>query len=176
MGREDQAVGAVHVSAHEVVIRFGRPFDVHTTGGAFLASVREITVPFADRESAEAAQREITVFARPVHDAGGEDYRPVVAGEVVAPAPGIEGTVRTSSSLTGFTDVETRVIPAGVLQVSSSYAAIMADDPAPKVIGWQCTLRKATLNGELVTDPRRAQALADEAGMRLPGPFTWNKP
>ena len=66
-----------------MVIRFGRPFDVSTPGGAFLADVREITVPFADRDSAEAAQREITVCVRPVHDAGGEDYRPVIAGEVI---------------------------------------------------------------------------------------------
>lgn len=75
---------------HEVVIRLGRPFDIHTNWGAFLADVREITVPFADRESAEAAQREITVSVRPVHDAGGEDYRPVVRGEVVRQAAEIE--------------------------------------------------------------------------------------
>ena len=71
------------MTAHEVVIRFGRPFDISTDQCAFLADVREITVPFADRESAEGAQREITVHVRPVHDAGGEDYRPVVPGEVV---------------------------------------------------------------------------------------------
>jgi hypothetical protein len=74
------------MSAHELVIRLGRPFDIHTTVGAFIAGVQEITVPFADRESAEAAQREITVSVRPVHDAGGEDYRPVVAGEVIREA------------------------------------------------------------------------------------------
>lgn len=74
------------MTSHEVVIRFGRPFDIRTTGGAFLAGVREITVPFADRESAESAAAEISVSVRPVHDAGGEDYRPVVAGEVVRPA------------------------------------------------------------------------------------------
>ena len=71
------------MTAHELVIRFGRSFDIRTPRGAFLADVREVTVPFADRESAEAAQREITVSVRPVHDAGGEDYRPVVAGEVI---------------------------------------------------------------------------------------------
>jgi hypothetical protein len=76
------------------VIRFGRPFDVGTPGGAFLADVREITVPFADRESAEAAQREITVSVRPVHDAGGEDYRPVIAGEVVREPAEIESRER----------------------------------------------------------------------------------
>jgi hypothetical protein len=82
------------VSAHEVVIRFGRPFDIHTNWGAFLADVREITVPFADRESAEGAQREITVSVRPVHDAGGEDYRPVVPGEVIRQAAEIESGER----------------------------------------------------------------------------------
>jgi len=75
---------------YEVVIRFGRPFDLQGDGGRFLAGVRVITVPFADRESAEAAQREITVHVRPVHDAGGEDYRQVVAGEVIRAAAEIE--------------------------------------------------------------------------------------
>jgi hypothetical protein len=74
------------VTAHEIVIRLGRPFDIQTGDGAFLAGVREITVPFGDRESAEAAQREITVHVRPVHDAGGEDYRQVVPGEVIRSA------------------------------------------------------------------------------------------
>jgi len=76
---------------YEIVIRLGRPFDLQGDGGQFLAGVREITVPFADRESAEAAQREITVFVRPVHDAGGEDYRTVVPGEVIRQQPEIEG-------------------------------------------------------------------------------------
>ena len=70
-------------SPHELVIRFGRPFDVTMPGKNFLASVCEVTVPFLDRDSAEAAQREITVSVRPVRDAGAEDYRPVVPGEVV---------------------------------------------------------------------------------------------
>ena len=78
-------------SPHELVIRFGRPFDIRTPDGAFLANVREVMVPFADRESAEAAQREITVCVRPVHDAGNEDYRPVVPGEVIREPAEIEG-------------------------------------------------------------------------------------
>jgi len=78
------------VTAHEVVIRLGRRFDIRTSSGAYLAGISEITVPFADRESAEAAQREITVHVRPVHDAGGEDYRRVVPGEVVREAAEIE--------------------------------------------------------------------------------------
>jgi len=76
-------------SPHEVVIRFGRPFDLQLRSSV-LAGVREITVPFADRDSAEAAQREITVSVRPVHDAGGEDYRPVVPGEVIREPAEIE--------------------------------------------------------------------------------------
>ena len=80
---------------HELVIRFGRSFDVQLRGthsGAPFAftSTSEITVPFADRESAEAAQRDITVHVRPVHDTGGEDYRPVIRGEVITSPAGIE--------------------------------------------------------------------------------------
>lgn len=70
---------------HEVVIRFGRLFDVRLPDGSFLPGVRELRVPFADRGSAESAQRDVQVFVRRVHDAGGEDCRPVVAGEVLPP-------------------------------------------------------------------------------------------
>ena len=50
------------MTAHELVIRLGRPFGVQLRGtysGAPFAfsTTREITIPFADRESAEAAQR-----------------------------------------------------------------------------------------------------------------------
>jgi hypothetical protein len=76
-------------SPHEVVIRFGRSFDIFM-GGEYVSSGQEITIPFTDRETAEAAQRDITVHVRPVHDAGGEDYRPVVPGEVVREPAGIE--------------------------------------------------------------------------------------
>lgn len=71
------------MTAHEVVIRLGRPFDIRTNGGAFLAGVWEITVPFDDEDSAEDALLDVRVTVRRVHDAGGEDYRPVVAGEVM---------------------------------------------------------------------------------------------
>lgn len=70
------------MSAHEYVIRFRHPFSV-TVDGKWQHNVREIAIPFADRMSAEAAGCEITTEVRPVHDAGGEDYRPVVAGEVI---------------------------------------------------------------------------------------------
>ena len=89
------------MTPHEIVIRFGRPFDVHTQWGAFLVDVREIRVPFADRESAEAAQREITVTVRPVHDAGGEDYRPVVPGEAIGPWPEIENGEQVTLWISG---------------------------------------------------------------------------
>jgi hypothetical protein len=70
------------VAAHEIVIRFGRPFDVKA-GGKFINDVREITIPFGDQQSAEDARAAVEVFVREVHDAGGEDYRPVIAGEVI---------------------------------------------------------------------------------------------
>jgi len=72
------------VTAHEVVIRLGRPFDIRIRGE--FRDTTEVTIPFADRESALAASLEVTVTVRPVHDAGGEDYRPVVAGEVLTDA------------------------------------------------------------------------------------------
>jgi len=66
---------------HEVVIRFGRRFDIRPRGE--FRDATEITIPFADQQSAEAALREVEVFVRALRDTGGEDYRPVVAGEVV---------------------------------------------------------------------------------------------
>jgi len=91
------------VTGHEVVIRFGHCFDV-LIGDEYPSpprkwagkedgfnSVTEIRVPFANRESAEAAQREITVCVRPVRNTGGEDYRPVVPGVVVREPAEIEG-------------------------------------------------------------------------------------
>lgn len=80
------------MTSHELVIRLGRPFDVQTDRGFFVTDVREITVPFANRQSAEAALREVTVSVRAVHDAGAEDYRTVVAGEVVQTQEGAEFT------------------------------------------------------------------------------------
>lgn len=67
---------------YEIVIRLGRPFDIDTGDGTFLG-VREITIPFADQQSAEAAAAEVRITVRPVHDTGGEDYHPVVPGEVI---------------------------------------------------------------------------------------------
>ncbi len=96
-------------SPHEIVIRFGRSFDVSTPGGAFLADIREITVPFADRESAEGAQREITVHVRPVHDAGGEDYRRVMPGEVIRVAAEIEGRERVPDIVADVREAQRRI-------------------------------------------------------------------
>lgn len=67
--------------SHEVVIRFGRPFDIRIRGE--FRDTTEVTIPFADQGSAEAALREVTLSVRAVVDTGGEDYRPVVAGGVV---------------------------------------------------------------------------------------------
>lgn len=89
------------MTAFEVVIRLGRPFDIQTGTGFFVAGVREITVTFNDRESAEAAQREIGVSVRQVHDAGGEEYRPVVAGEVVHTPDQLLGARHDTPDLTG---------------------------------------------------------------------------
>jgi len=93
--------------SHEIVIRFGRPFDVQVRGAFGTAS--EITVPFANRESAEAAQREITVSVRPVHDAGGEDYRPVVAGEVIRQAAKIESGERVPDIAADVREAQRRI-------------------------------------------------------------------
>jgi len=71
------------VTAFEVVIRLGRPFSVRLDGRDRFVSARELTVPFANREAAEGALREVQTSVRQVHDAGGEDYRVVVPGDVV---------------------------------------------------------------------------------------------
>lgn len=76
------------MTQHEVVIQLGRELDVQLREGpsgpkVFSANIREITLAFNDRESAEAAQRDITVHVRQVRDADGEDYHPVVASEVI---------------------------------------------------------------------------------------------
>jgi hypothetical protein len=89
------------VTAFELVIRLGRPFDVQTGNRAFLAGVREITVAFADRESAEAALRDIQTSVRQVHDAGGEDYRPVVAGKLVYSPDQLLGARHDTPDTTG---------------------------------------------------------------------------
>jgi hypothetical protein len=90
------------VTSHEIVIRLGRAFDVliddefKTPPRLWIGEedrfqkVTEITIPFADQASAEAALREIELSVRVVHDTGGEDYRPVVAGEVVRAAGELE--------------------------------------------------------------------------------------
>lgn len=72
---------------HEVVIRFGRLFDIRTSAGAYLVGISEVTVPFDNRQVAEEALAAITVTVRQVNDAGGEDYRQVIPGEVVTGLP-----------------------------------------------------------------------------------------
>jgi hypothetical protein len=76
--------GELSVTAFEVVIRLGRPFDIQTGNGRIVSDVREITIAFpGGREFAEAALRDVQMSVRQVHDAGGEDYRVVVPGDVV---------------------------------------------------------------------------------------------
>ena len=148
---------------YELVIRLGRRFSADAGDGVF-RPVREIRIPFAGgREAAEAAQREVQVFTRRAHDAGGEDYHPVVAGQA---GPGYELIPGQS----GYTEVVTAVVGEGTLKVSSHFQNIEADGT---VIGWQCTGREALLNGNLVMDPLKAQQLSDEAGLPTPLPLRW---
>jgi hypothetical protein len=82
------------LNSHEVVIRLGRPLSARLvppppgTQPGYFATVSEIRIPFADQASAESAVTDIDIRVRPVHDAGGEDYRPVVRGEVYRVSPG----------------------------------------------------------------------------------------
>jgi hypothetical protein len=174
------------MAPHEIVIRLGRVFDV-LIDDEFkkpprlwigeedrFQKVTEIRIPFADQASADAALAEVSLSVRAVHDTGGEDYRPVAAGEVVKAKAEIEGTVRTLSTPGSFTEVETRVLPDGVLQVTSYYTAVKVNDPLPRVTGWHCYRREAALNGEPVLDPLRAQELYDEASITPPGPIDWS--
>ena len=75
------------MNSWQIVIELGRKFDVEVNGD-YHTITPVITIPFGDRESAEGAQRDIHVWVREVHDAGGEDYRPVVPGEVIRESPG----------------------------------------------------------------------------------------
>lgn len=73
----------VLVTSHELVIRLGRPFDVQTRDGTFLVDVTALTIPFDNREAAESALQDVQMYVRPVHAVAGENYRPVIKGEVV---------------------------------------------------------------------------------------------
>lgn len=64
------------MTAHEIVIRLGRPFDVQGDSGQFLAGVREIRIPFADRESAEAVPPDCPHTATPQIDRDDLDMCP----------------------------------------------------------------------------------------------------
>jgi hypothetical protein len=76
--------GGAAVTAFEVVIRLGRPFSVRLDGrDRFVTADEFVTVPFANREAAEGALRDVQMSVRPVHDVGGEDYRVVLPGDVV---------------------------------------------------------------------------------------------
>lgn len=79
--------------------------------------------------------------------------------------------VRTEHSANGYDTVSTAVLkPEGMLQVTACFAAVYGSD---QVIGYQCTLMEARLNGALVTDPDRARRLAARAGIFEPPAMTW---
>lgn len=50
--------------SHELVIRFGRPFDIYVAGG-YLSNISEIIVPFDGQEAADTAVAGTEVTARP---------------------------------------------------------------------------------------------------------------
>ena len=71
--------------------------------------------------------------------------------------------VRSEHNASGFDTVSTAVLsPEGTLQVTARFAVIHGHD---QVIGYQCTVIEARLNGALVTDPDRAKRLAARAGI-----------
>ncbi|HEX3388842.1 MAG TPA: hypothetical protein VHT94_07375 [Streptosporangiaceae bacterium] len=82
------------MNQHEVARRFGRPLsarispEVPGTPPGYFVTVSEVRIPFADQANAESAMTDIDIRVRPVHDAGGEDYRPVIRGEVCRVNPG----------------------------------------------------------------------------------------
>jgi hypothetical protein len=78
--------------------------------------------------------------------------------------------VRSRPSACGYETVTTAVLrPEGTLQVAARFAAIYAD----QLIGYQCLVIEARLNGTLVFDPDYARRLASRAGIPEPPLFTW---
>jgi hypothetical protein len=63
-------------------------------------------------------------------------------------------------------------LPEGKLEVTSAYQALRDEDSA--VLGYQCTSRSTTLNGEPAYYPRNAE-LAARAGIAEPGGIDWAK-
>lgn len=67
----------------------------------------------------------------------------------------------------GYQVVHEDDLDAGHLMVVETYQAITAETAEPA--GAWCTHREAWLDGVLITDPARAQQLADAAGVTTPG-------
>jgi hypothetical protein len=79
--------------------------------------------------------------------------------------------VRSQNNAGGYETTATAVLsPEGTLEVTARFANIYGD---VEVIGYQCTVIEARLNGALVTDPDRAKRLAARAGIPEPAPMTW---
>jgi hypothetical protein len=79
--------------------------------------------------------------------------------------------VRSQNNAGGYETTATAVLsPEGTLQVTARFANIYGD---VEVIGYQCTVIEARLNGTLVTDPDRAKRLAARAGIPEPALMTW---
>jgi hypothetical protein len=149
------------VTPHEIVIRLGRAFDVliddefktpprlWTGEEDRFQKVTEIRIPFADQASAGAALREVSLSVRAVHDTGGEDYRPVVAGEVVQTEADLEFAGDLANAVSAARERE--AIPA----------------PEPDTARDMNDMRDWGANGGSVHDALRKSARDAHAGGRI---------
>lgn len=78
------------MNSWQIVITLSRPFDVEING-KYLSGVRTVKIPFATILEADDALTQMVTEVREVHDAGGEDYRPVVPGVVLGSASELMG-------------------------------------------------------------------------------------
>ena len=69
----------------------------------------------------------------------------------------------TTYTAGGKTVTMVRQVREGILRVEDTYQAVMSDFKLDGPLGYSLTLRRAWLDGNLILDPVRAQALADEA-------------
>ena len=67
----------------------------------------------------------------------------------------------------GMTVHEEARIPPGLLHVETDYNAVFMSEDMNSA-GYSAVVRRATLDGLLITDPARAQAYATEAGFPDP--------
>lgn len=78
--------------------------------------------------------------------------------------------VVTRHHASGYDQVHTATLPEGALQVTDCWQAILGN--GGEVIGYACTKREATLDGEPVYYPRSAE-LAEKAGILPPVSPRW---